>query len=225
MRFEKKYLQYTPHGYIIRMKYRKGVLKTDQYAVPGSIQRCSAVCAAARKGGKMAEKKKKKKADAVENKKKQTLRQEIETDKLKKTVTEEAAENTEERAVALSAGISGETSEKLLEKAAAENAAEFGAAGCEHCGRTKERSAREYRDLVNRLNRIEGQVRGIRGMLERDAYCPDILIQVAAVNAALNSFNKVLLSNHIKTCVTEHIKEGDDSVVDELVALLPRLMK
>ena len=62
-------------------------------------------------------------------------------------------------------------------------------------------------------------------MLERDAYCPDILIQVAAVNAALNSFNKVLLSNHIKTCVTEHIKEGDGSVVDELVALLPRLMK
>jgi DNA-binding FrmR family transcriptional regulator len=93
------------------------------------------------------------------------------------------------------------------------------------CGRTKERTAKEYRDLVNRLSRIEGQVRGIRGMVEKDAYCPDILVQVAAVNAALNSFNKVLLSSHIKTCVAEHVKSGDDSVIDELVALLPRLMK
>ena len=100
-----------------------------------------------------------------------------------------------------------------------------GMESCECSGKTKERSAREYRDLLNRLSRIEGQVRGIRGMLERDAYCTDILIQVAAVNAALNSFNKVLLSNHIRTCVTDHIKAGDDSVIDELVTLLQKLMK
>lgn len=100
-----------------------------------------------------------------------------------------------------------------------------GALECDCSGRIKERTEKEYRDLVNRLNRIEGQVRGIRGMLEKDAYCPDILIQVAAVNAALNSFNKVLLASHIKTCVVEHMKEGDDSVIDELVALLQKLMK
>ena len=96
---------------------------------------------------------------------------------------------------------------------------------CCCCERKKQRQEKEYKDLVNRLSRIEGQVRGIKRMVEEDAYCTDILMQVSAVNAALNSFNKVLLSNHIKTCVTEHIKEGDDSVVDELVALLPRLMK
>lgn len=68
--------------------------------------------------------------------------------------------------------------------------------------KTKERPEQEYKDLIHRLNRIEGQIRGIRGMVEKDAYCTDILTQVAAVNAALNSFNKVLLENHIKTCVT-----------------------
>ena len=68
--------------------------------------------------------------------------------------------------------------------------------------KTKERSEKEYKDLVNRLNRIEGQVRGIKGMVEKDAYCTDILVQVEAVKAALNSFNKVLLANHIRTCVT-----------------------
>jgi DNA-binding FrmR family transcriptional regulator len=91
--------------------------------------------------------------------------------------------------------------------------------------KTKERSPKEYKDLINRLNRIEGQVRGIKGMVEKNAYCPDILIQVAAVNAALNSFNKVLLSNHIKTCVTRDIKEGREETVDELVATLQKLMK
>ena len=93
------------------------------------------------------------------------------------------------------------------------------------CHKTKERSEKEYKDLLNRLNRIEGQVRGIKGMVERNAYCTDILIQVSAVNAALNSFNKVLLANHIKTCVTNDIREGKEETVDELVAVLQKLMK
>ena len=96
---------------------------------------------------------------------------------------------------------------------------------CEHCCKTKERSAEEYKDLIHRLNRIEGQIRGIRGMVEKNAYCPDILAQVAAANAALNSFNKVLLANHIRTCVAEDIRRGQDETIDELVALLPKLMK
>lgn len=93
------------------------------------------------------------------------------------------------------------------------------------CGRTKERPEAEYKDLIHRLNRIEGQIRGIRGMVERDAYCPDILVQVAAANAALNSFNKVLLANHIKTCVVRDIHEGKEEVIDELVGVLQKLMK
>lgn len=78
----------------------------------------------------------------------------------------------------------------------------------ECCHKTKERSEKEYKDLINRLSRIEGQVRGIRKMIENDAYCTDILIQVSAVNAALNSFNKVLLANHIRTCVADDIRAG-----------------
>lgn len=89
----------------------------------------------------------------------------------------------------------------------------------------KERSSKEYRDLINRLSRIEGQVRGIKGMVEKNAYCTDILVQVAAVNAALNSFNKELLANHIKTCVTADIREGKEDTVDELVSVLKKLMK
>ena len=95
---------------------------------------------------------------------------------------------------------------------------------CE-CHKTKERSEKEYKDLLNRLSRIEGQVRGIRKMVEQDAYCKDVLIQVSAVNAALNSFNKVLLANHIRTCVAENIRNGNDEVVDELVTVLQKLMK
>ena len=95
---------------------------------------------------------------------------------------------------------------------------------CCHC-RTKHRDDKEERDLLNRLSRIEGQIRGIKGMVERDAYCTDILVQVAAVNAALNSFNKVLLTNHIKTCVTNDIREGREETVDELVTVLQKLMK
>lgn len=93
------------------------------------------------------------------------------------------------------------------------------------CQRKKERSEKEYKDLIHRLNRIEGQIRGIRGMVEKDAYCTDILIQVAAANAALNSFNKVLLANHIKSCVTDDIRAGSEEKVDELVLVLQRLMK
>ncbi|MCI9081933.1 MAG: metal-sensing transcriptional repressor [Lachnospiraceae bacterium] len=93
------------------------------------------------------------------------------------------------------------------------------------CHKTKERSEKEYKDLIHRLNRIEGQVRGIKGMVERDVYCTDILVQVAAVNAALNSFNRVLLANHIKTCVTQDILEGKEETVDELLAILQKLMK
>lgn len=97
-------------------------------------------------------------------------------------------------------------------------------ASCCTC-KTKERTPSEYKDLISRLNRIEGQVRGIKGMVEKDVYCTDILVQVAAVNAALNSFNKVLLANHIKTCVTKDILEGKEETVDELVAVLQKLMK
>lgn len=91
--------------------------------------------------------------------------------------------------------------------------------------KTKMRSEKEYKDLINRLSRIEGQIRGIKGMVEKNAYCTDILVQVAAVNAALNSFNKVLLSNHIKTCVTKDILDGKEETVDELVNVLQKLMK
>ncbi|MGN0354744.1 MAG: metal-sensing transcriptional repressor [Muricoprocola sp.] len=89
----------------------------------------------------------------------------------------------------------------------------------------KERSEKEYCDLMNRLKRIEGQVRGLQGMLERNAYCIDILVQVSAVNAALNSFNKKLLANHIQTCVADNIRQGNDEVIEELVNILPKLMK
>ncbi|HAB01037.1 MAG TPA: hypothetical protein DCE08_06190 [Ruminococcaceae bacterium] len=97
---------------------------------------------------------------------------------------------------------------------------------CCHCSqRKKERSPEEYTHLIHRLNRIEGQIRGIRTMVENGAYCPDILIQSAAVNAAVNAFNKELLANHIRTCVIQDIREGKDEVVDELVNTLQKLMK
>ena len=93
------------------------------------------------------------------------------------------------------------------------------------CHRTKQRSEQEYTDLIHRLNRIEGQIRGIKSMVERDAYCPEILTQVAAANAALNSFNKVLLANHIRTCVAQDIRDGKGETIDELVATMQKLMK
>ena len=96
---------------------------------------------------------------------------------------------------------------------------------CQCSERKKERSEKEYKDLINRLSRIEGQVRGVKGMVENDAYCPDILMQVSAITAALNSFNKVLLANHIRTCVVDDLHAGKDEVVDELVTTLQKLMK
>ena len=93
------------------------------------------------------------------------------------------------------------------------------------CCRHKKRSEEEYKSLIHRLNRIEGQIRGIRGMVENDAYCPDILVQSAAAGAALNAFNKELLASHIRTCVVEDIRGGKDEVIDELVATLQKLMK
>ena len=93
------------------------------------------------------------------------------------------------------------------------------------CAKTKERSAEEYRSLIHRLNRIEGQVRGIKGMLERNAYCTDILVQSSAISAALNAFNRELLANHIRTCVVDDVRAGKDEVIDELVATLQKLMK
>ena len=91
--------------------------------------------------------------------------------------------------------------------------------------RKKHRSDKEYKDLMNRLKRIEGQVRGLQKMLENDAYCPDILVQVSAVNSALNSFSKILLASHMKTCVVDDIREGREETIDELVETLQKVMK
>ena len=96
---------------------------------------------------------------------------------------------------------------------------------CCHTNKTKERTEKEYKELINRLNRIEGQVRGIKKMVENGTYCTDILIQVSAVNAALNSFNKVLLGNHIRTCVAEDIRQGKEETIEELVTTLQKLMR
>lgn len=94
-----------------------------------------------------------------------------------------------------------------------------------NCKKTKHRDEKEFRSLINRLSRIEGQVRGIKKMVESDAYCIDILVQVSAIQSALNSFNKVLLSNHIKTCVVADIKEGNEESIEELLNTLQKLMK
>ncbi|MBQ3068794.1 MAG: metal-sensing transcriptional repressor [Clostridia bacterium] len=93
------------------------------------------------------------------------------------------------------------------------------------CHTEKRRSEEEQKALTNRLNRIEGQIRGIKAMIERDAYCVDVLTQVGAANAALNAFTRELLAEHIRTCVTDDIREGREDTVDELVMLLQRLMK
>lgn len=96
---------------------------------------------------------------------------------------------------------------------------------CCSCEKNTHRTYEEKKKLINRLNRIEGQVRGIRGMIEKDAYCADVLVQSAAVNAAINSFNKDLLSRHIHSCVVRDIKNGDEEVIDELMKLITKLMK
>ena len=93
---------------------------------------------------------------------------------------------------------------------------------CEHL---KERTPEEIRLLMNRLNRIEGQIRGIKGMVEKNADCPDIMLQVSAANAALNAFNRELLATHMRTCVAEDVRSGNNDKVDELISMLPKLMK
>lgn len=91
--------------------------------------------------------------------------------------------------------------------------------------KTKQRTEQEFKALIQRLNRIEGQIRGIRGMVEKDAYCTDILTQVAAANAALNAFSRELLASHIRTCVAQDIRDGNDATIDDLIATLQKLMK
>lgn len=93
------------------------------------------------------------------------------------------------------------------------------------CSKKKERSEAEVKSLINRLNRIEGQVRGIKRMLEEEKYCTDILIQVSAINAALNSFNRELLANHMRTCVVDDIRAGNDEVIEDLLTTLQKMMK
>ncbi|GFH97602.1 copper-sensing transcriptional repressor CsoR [Lachnospiraceae bacterium] len=95
----------------------------------------------------------------------------------------------------------------------------------ECCGKITDRSEAERKKLIHRLNRIEGQIRGIRKMVEKDAYCPDILVQSAAVNAAVNAFNRDLITSHIRGCVVRDLREGREEVLDELVATLQKLMK
>jgi DNA-binding FrmR family transcriptional regulator len=118
-------------------------------------------------------------------------------------------------------------SEKFTNESSDLNSEEMGMLEAKDCCccRKKARSEKEVKDLMNRLRRIEGQVRGIQRMVENDSYCPDIITQVAAVNAALNSFNKVLLGEHIRTCVSEDVRMGNSEKVDELVGLLQKLMK
>ena len=96
---------------------------------------------------------------------------------------------------------------------------------CCTCVRKKERGEEEKRALINRLSRIEGQIRGIRAMVEKNAYCPDILTQASAVSAAINGFAKTLLSEHIRTCVAEDVRSGNDESLDELLSTLQRWMK
>lgn len=99
------------------------------------------------------------------------------------------------------------------------------AGGCGCCHKTKTRSEAEYKSLVHRLNRIEGQIRGIRKMVEKSTYCPDILVQSAAATAAIQAFNRELLNSHIRSCVATDLRAGKDETVDELVGLLQKLMK
>lgn len=91
--------------------------------------------------------------------------------------------------------------------------------------RHRKRTPEETRALINRLSRIEGQVRGIRNMLESDAYCTDILIQVSAATSALNGFGRELLSQHVRTCVANDLRDGSEEKLDELLKVLPKLMK
>ena len=96
---------------------------------------------------------------------------------------------------------------------------------CPCSSRKKNRDDKEYKDLITRLNRIEGQIRGLKRMIEENAYCPDILVQSAAANAAINSFNRVLMANHLRSCVISELKNGNEETIDELVKTMQKLMK
>ena len=97
---------------------------------------------------------------------------------------------------------------------------------CPMCeGRSKHREGEEYKKLMNRLNRIEGQIRGVKKMVEEDRYCIDIINQVSAISSALNSFNKVLLADHIQSCVVRDVEAGNSEMIDELCETLQKLMK
>lgn len=136
---------------------------------------------------------------------------------------EESKENWEAKT---ETGMAIGTEPKACACGSEETSPELSCSGhCGCCHRKKERSEEEYKDLMNRLSRIEGQIRGIKGMVERDAYCPDILTQVAAANAALSSFAKRLLASHIRTCVADDIRAGKDETIDELLRVLQKLMR
>lgn len=97
---------------------------------------------------------------------------------------------------------------------------------CKHCtAKTKQRSEEEYKKLMNRLNRIEGQIKGLKNMLENNAYCPDILVQSSAASAALNAFSKELLTSHLHSCVVNEIRSGNDDVIDELAETLQKMLR
>jgi DNA-binding FrmR family transcriptional regulator len=97
--------------------------------------------------------------------------------------------------------------------------------GSDHSDRVSHHSEKTKKALISRLNRIEGQVRGVKGLVEKDTYCDDVITQISAIQSALNSFSKVLLEAHLKSCVTERIQDGDLEVVDELLVTIQRLMK
>lgn len=94
-----------------------------------------------------------------------------------------------------------------------------------HCLKTVERTEKQKKNLINRLNRIEGQVRGIKGMVENDIYCDDILNQVASAQAAMRSFSKILLESHMKSCIVTSIENGETQIIDELLQTMGKLMK
>jgi DNA-binding FrmR family transcriptional regulator len=96
---------------------------------------------------------------------------------------------------------------------------------CASSGRKSHHSDKTKKNLVTRLNRIEGQIRGIKGLIEKDTYCDDVITQISATQAALNSVAKLLLEGHMKTCIVERIQEGDHEVVDELLVTIQKLMK
>lgn len=96
----------------------------------------------------------------------------------------------------------------------------------EHCcDRQTHRSDKERTALLNRCSRIEGQVRGIKGMIEKDVYCDDILNQIAAVQSALNALSRVILERHMKTCLIDRIQSGENEVIDELMVTVEKMMK